>query len=96
MKILLFILLLIILLTFNYKAKIRDNFITKYGLGFARFYNPIPACSSCNDCYAGAPARFTYYENMCEPYTYNSHGKIVKDRLLRNKRQLKDNCLRKL
>ena len=76
----------------------KEGFAQGWGTTFGEFVNPVPPCADENDCARGHPARWTYYDNMCQPITYDSKSRFLEPGvgLLRGKRALRDNCLRQL
>ena len=83
-------LLLFILLTMYYFScqtmRKDERFSIGHGTSFSEFISP-EACTPENDCFPGYYYRSQIYQNMCEPRD---------DRILRKKKDVVDNCLRKL
>ena len=76
----------------------KEGFAQGWGTTFGEFVPPFPPCLNENDCGRGHPARWTYYDNMCQPITYDSANRFLEPGagLLREKRKLRDSCLRQL
>ena len=79
------ILVIVILFLVAYYLSI-ENFNLGIGKSFSNYYNP-QSCEIDNNCFKGAYFRSQLYNNMCEPQNSN---------LLREKKPLKDFCLRTL
>lgn len=81
----------------NYPNK-KEGFAQGWGVTFGEFVNPVPPCQNENDCARGHPARWTYYENMCQPITIDSANRFLEPGigLLKEKRKLRESCLRQL
>jgi hypothetical protein len=81
----------------KYPSK-RELFSPGCGVTFGEFVNPVPPCRDENDCSRGHPARWTYYENMCQPITFDSQQRFLRPGLglLKEKRDLRDLCLKRL
>lgn len=75
-----------------------EGFAQGWGASFGEFVSPVPPCRDENDCSRGHPARWTYYENMCEPINFNSELRFLEPGrgLLKTKRDLRNSCVRKL
>ncbi len=88
----------IILLSLFIKHYPSEKFSPGWGVSFGEFVGPVPECRDEDDCSRGHPARWTYYENMCEPITFDSEQRILEpgQGLLKTKRELRDLCLRQL
>tara|TARA_A100000164_G_C21862647_1_gene750919 strand:+ start:433 stop:747 length:315 start_codon:yes stop_codon:yes gene_type:complete len=76
----------------------KELFSQGYGTTFGEFVEPMPPCRDENDCSRGHPARWTYYENMCQPITFDSAHRFLEPGLglLKEKRDLRDLCLKRL
>ena len=92
------IILQIILLSCFVKNYPSEKFSPGWGVSFGEFVQPVPPCRDENDCSRGHPARWAYYENMCQPITFDSAHRFLEPGLglLKEKRDLRDLCLRKL
>ena len=82
----------------NYPLQKSERFSPGWGLSFGEFVEPVPGCRDEDDCSRGHPARWTYYENMCQPISFDSEQRFLEPGLglLKTKRELRDLCLRQL
>lgn len=94
--------LVLIIFFFVISAFLMSNnelFVTGYGRFFSSVYHPQRPCCVENGCVRGHTARFTQYNNMCEPKTYSREtGEELRqgDGILKQKIDLRDTCLRSL
>jgi len=98
MIVIILLLVIIVIQLYLILKGINEKFSPGWGLSFGEFVGPVPECKDENDCSRGHPARWTYYENMCEPITVSADGYVLQPGvgLTKVKRDLKGSCLKKL